>query len=281
MNSSPSRPRCASPSPRWSQVLRGLGLLALLSLSLSARASAGEEDLAPMLRAGLVRLQVTSQSYERSAPWKLGSEYTRTHRGVVIEPGVILCKASAVANQRMIEVSIANSARRYPARLRHVDKRIGLALVEFDDEHLVAALAPIPLGAPVKLDDEFDIHQLGRDNIPERYDARVIRAIAGSTGLNLQLKTTCSDSGNGQIALADGKLVGLVTSTYGSRQQGTILSLETIREYLADFEDDAYHGRPGPSFWTRNLLREDLRTYYGLSADPDSSLISSFRVCPR
>ena len=258
-------------------------LLAVLVLGASSGLASGKDeparvDLAPMLRAGLVRLHVTSQGYERTAPWKLGSEYTRTHRGVVIEPGLILCKANAVADQRMIEVSIANSARRYPARLRHVDKRIGLALVEFDDETLAKELAPIPLGKPVKLDDEFEIHQLGRDNIPERYDARVIRAIAGSTGLDLQLKTTCSDAGNGQIALKDGALVGLLTSTYGSRQQGTLLSLETIQQYLADFADDAYHGRPGPGFWTQQLLRQDLRTYYGLQDGQHGLAVS--RVVP-
>ena len=261
--------------------IRTLALAGLLAASAAfpfASSARAKEDLAPLLRGCLVRLHVTSQSYERTEPWKLGSEYTRTYRGVVIEPGVILCKASAVANQRMIEVSIANSARRYPATLRHVDKRIGLALVEFDDETLTQELAPVPLGEPVKLDDEFEIYQLGRDNIPERYDARVVRAIAGSTGLNLQLKTTCSDTGDGQIALKDGKLVGLLTSTFTSRQQGTLLSLETIKQYLSDFGDDAYNGRPGPGFWTQQLLREDLRTYHGLKEDQHGLAVS--RVVP-
>lgn len=251
---------------------------ALCLAGLTAPAASADDDLAPKLRAALVRLHVTSQSYDRSAPWKLGREYTRTARGVVIQPGVILAKANVVANQRMIEVSLANSARRYPAKLRHVDKRLGLALIEFDDEHLVKVLKPLPIGDPVKLDDEFDIHQLGRDNIPERYDARVIRALAGSTGLSLQLKTNCSDSGDGQVALKDGKIVGLVTSTYGSRQQGTILSVETIGQYLEDFNDDAYHGRPGPGFWTRDLLRADLRTFYGLAENQHGIAVS--RVVP-
>ena len=265
-------PKAALPN---SARLLGVALLALLGL---APAALAKEDLAPLLRGALVRLHVTSQSYERTAPWKLGSEYTRTARGVVIAPGQILCKASSVSNQRMIEVSIANSARRYPAKLRHVDKRIGLALIDFDDEHLLKMLRPIPLGDPVKLDDEFEIHQLGRDNIPERYDARVIRAIAGNTGLDLQLKTTCSDSGDGQIALKDGKVVGLLTSTYGSRQQGTIRSVETIRQYLDGFHDDGFHGRPGPGFWTQQLLRADLRTYFGLG--PDQHGLAVTRIVP-
>ncbi len=248
-------------------MIRVLSVAALLAAVFvpSTSLHAADEDLAPKLRAALVRLHVTSQSWERTAPWKLGRESTRTSRGVVVRPGLILTKSSSVTNQRMIEVSLANSARRYPAKLEHVDRRAGLALVACDDDFLEKTLKPLPIGDPVKLDDEIDLHQLGRDNIPERYTARVIRAIAGSTGLTLQLKTTLSDSGDGQVALNDGKVVGLVTSTYGSRQQANILSVETMRRYLDDFDDDAYNGLPGPGFWTARLLRADLRTYYGLA----------------
>ncbi len=255
---------------------RGLAAVVMAALVLLSAPplQAKDDDLAPKLRGALVRLHVTSQSYETSAPWKLGRDYTRTARGVVVGPGQILCKSSTVSSQRMIEIGLANSARRYPGKLLHVDRDIGLALVGYDDEHLKKSLAPLPLGEPVKLDDEFEIHQLGRDNIPERYNARVIRASASSSGLDLLLKTTCSDSGDGQVALKDGKVVGLLTSTYGSRQQGTILSIETLRQYLDDFNSKAYRGRPGPGFWTHQLLREDLRTYYGLAENQHGIAVS-------
>jgi S1-C subfamily serine protease len=255
-----------------------LAVLAAVLLFGPAPRARAEDDLAPKLRAALVRLHVTSQTYEREAPWKLGREYTRTSRGVVVQPGVILTKASNVAHQTMIEISIANSARRYPARLKHQDRDMGLALVEFDDKHLLDILHPLPLGDPVKLDDEFEIFQLGDDNIPERYDARVIRAQASSDGLDLQLKTTCSDGGDGQVALKDGKIVGLLVSTYGSRQQGTMTSIETIRQYLGGMKGEKYRGRPGPGFWTHQLLRQDLRTFYGLA--PDQHGIAVSRVLP-
>jgi S1-C subfamily serine protease len=256
-----------------------LPLLAACLALAPAPAAAADNDLAPKLRKALVRLHVTSQTWQTAAPWKLNRERTRASRGVVIEPGVILTKASNVANQTMIEFSVANSARHYAGKLRHVDKRLGLALVDYDAPEL--GLKPLPLGAPVKLDDEFDIHQLGGDNIPERYTARVIRATAGSTGLTLQLKTTCSDPGDGQVALKDGKIVGLLTGTYGSRQQGTILSIETIRQYIndfGDFENDEYNGLPGPGFWGQDLLRADLRTYYGLAENQHGIAVT--RVIP-
>ena len=51
--------------------------LAALLLAPSA-ARAEDADLAPKLRAALVRLAVTGQRYETSAPWKLGRAYTRS-----------------------------------------------------------------------------------------------------------------------------------------------------------------------------------------------------------
>lgn len=249
--------------------MKKLLLIGALALGLIAaetpRADADDGSMAARLRSALVVLQCTSQSYNTTSPWQLSRQSTRTGRGVVIRPGLILTQSSNVTYQTMIEFSVANSARRYPAKLRHVDHRLGLALVEITDPTLKTEMKPIPLGDPIKLDDEIEIHQLGRDNMLERFTGRVARASAWSTSLSLTVKTTCADRGNGQVALKDGKVVGLVTSTWSSRQEGTVLSLETIRHYLDDFADDTYQGCPGPGPFTQTLLRADLRTYYGLS----------------
>jgi len=237
-------------------------------------AVAAADDLAPRLRAALVKLQVTSQSYDSAEPWKKRPVRTIQGRGVVIQPGVILTRAANVRDQRMIEISVANSARLYPARLKHVDPRIGLALVEITDPELANQLQPLEIGAPVKLDDEFSIWQLGGDNLLERFTARVVSANAAATRLNLRLKTTCSDKGNGQVALRDGKLVGLMTGTVRSRQEGTILSVETLRHYLDDFADGTYNGCPGAGLWVEPLLRDDLRAFYRLAPDQHGIAIS-------
>ena len=237
-----------------------------LTLLVLAAAAAAAEDPAPKLRAALVQLQVTTQSWDPTSPWKKRQASGRSGRGFVVEPGVILTKASVVQEPRMIEVSVANSARRYPARLKHIDVRIGLALVEITDESLRASLQPLPIGDPVKLDDEFDIYQLSGDNTLERYTAQVVRASASSTRLTLRVNTTLAASGDGQVAFKDGKVVGLVmNATKG--QSATILSVETIRHYLDDFKDGVYQGCPAPGLWIQTLLRDDLRTYYGLADD--------------
>ena len=227
-------------------------------------ASARADDVLPRLRKSLVHLSVSTQAYSATSPWNKGAVGRRSGRGVVVQPGVILTPAVNVRNQIMVEVSVANSVRRYPARLRHVDYRIGLALVEIADETLKAAMEPLPVGDPLKIDDEVDVYQLGGDNMVERTTARVIRANASFTRLTLTVQTSGSDSGNGQTAVRDGKIVGLLTGTQSSKQRGTLLSVETIRHYLDDFKDGKYNGLPGGGVWWQALLRDDLRDHYGL-----------------
>jgi len=237
----------------------------VLALVLAAGAVHAQDDLLPKLRKGLVTLSVTSQSYDYTSPWKKSRVRNFTGRGFVIEKGVVLTLASNVRDALMVEVGVVNSARRYPAKVKHADPRMNLALVEITDEKLREQLEPLPLGDPVKLDDEFDVYELSNDNLIERAPARVVRAEASPTALSLHVQTNGSGRGNGQIALNDGKVVGLMSSR--SRQQGQIISVESIRKYFADHEDGTYDGCPGPSIWIQPLLRDDLRAYYGLKDD--------------
>ena len=235
-------------------------LLALLLPSLAAA-----DDALPKLRAALVRVDVAQQGWDTNSPWQKRPIQNRAGQGVVVEPGVVLTLARLVTDAQLVEVSVANSARRYPARVKHVDLPVGLALVEITDEELRNTLVPLPVGDPAKLDDEFDLYQLGEDNMLQRYTGRVVSASSQGPRLELRLNTTLPGSGDGQSAIRDGKLVGLVSASRG--QEGTLLSVETIRRYLDDFQDGVYSGPPAPGLWIQPLLRDDLRAYYGLAAD--------------
>ena len=251
---------------------------AILPLLFLAAAAAAADDVAPKLRGALVKLHVTSQGYKLDAPWDKDQPNTSAGSGVVIQPAVILTPASNVADHILIEVSVANSARKYPAKLKHVDYGIGLALVEIADEGLAASLAPLEVGDPVRLDDEFDVYQLGEENVLERSTGRVVRSDTDGARLLLQLKTTCSDAGNGQLAVRGGKVAGLVVATNSSKQEGTLLSVETLRHYVDDFADGDYRGCPAGGIWFHPLLRDDLREYYGVG-DKDHGVVIS-RVIP-
>jgi len=252
-------------------------LPAILLVALLAAPFAAAEDLAPKLRAALVKVEVAAQAWERTSPWEKGPVQRRNGQGVVVQPGTVLTLARLVEDAQLVEVSVANSARSYPARVKHVDKRLGLALVEITDAELREAMKPLAIGEPVKLDDEFDLYQLGADNLLERYTARVVSASNDGPRLELRLNTTLAGNGAGQAAVREGDLCGIVLSV-GKSQDATLISVETINHYLGDFEDGVYQGAPSAGIWVQPLLRDDLRAYYGLAPDQHGLVVT--RVMP-
>jgi hypothetical protein len=237
-------------------------LAALIAAFLLGPRAAAEDDLAPKLRGALLRVHSTSQGWQIASPWNKSNPGSGAQRGVMVRPGLVLTPVGSLANCIMVEVSEANSARRYPASLVHVDYAANLALVKVEDEALNARLVPLPVGEPITIDDEFEIWQLGGAELLERATGRVQAVHPSGPRLELTMKTTLGDNGDGQVALKDGKVVGLVTRTNPGRQEGTLLALETIRHYLDDYDSKDYRGFGSGGLHTHDLLRDDLKAWY-------------------
>lgn len=252
--------------------------IALAVLVLAGSARAEEDDLGPLLRGALVKVHATTQGFDLDSPWNKWNPRPVQLRGVVVRPGLVLTLAGPLANHRMIELSAANSARRYPASLAHIDYGANLALVKIEDEDLLARTAPIPLGDPVTIDAEFELWQLGGSDLLERNTATVQNVNVRGNGLYLTVKTNLSDGGNGQAALKDGRLVGLVTQTRAMSQEGQVLAVETLRHFLEDYDSGDYRGFGEGGIWTHDLLRDDLRAFYGVPDDAHGLAVS--RVNP-
>jgi len=185
----------------------------------------------------------------------------------MVRPNLVLTPRGGLADNILTEVSVANSKRRYPAHLKTIDHSSNLALVQIEAPELEGTLAPLPLGDPITIDDEFDIWLLGDRNLMEKSTARVQRVAPISTQLQLTVKTSITGRGNGQVALKDGKIVGLVVGANSGRQEATLMSIETIRHFLDDFDDGDYKGFGTGGVYRMSLLRDDLRAYYEVPED--------------
>jgi S1-C subfamily serine protease len=233
-----------------------------------------EDELAPRMRGALVKVYIEAQGWPLASPWQKSGPRSRVQRGVVVRPGLVLTPASGLADHIMIEVSEANSARRYPASLQLVNYGADLALVKVEAPDLGLRLAPLEIHAPITIDDEFEIWQLGGSDLLERFTGHVQQVFTQSPRLMLNVKTTLADGGNGQAVIKDGKLAGLVSFTDARRQEGQVISVETISHLLADHDEGKTAGWPGSGLWTLDLLRDDLREFYLVPEDAHGVVVS-------
>ena len=252
-----------------------VSLLALVAMMLLSPGPArAEDEMAPKLRAALVKVYVETQGWPISAPWQKGAPRSRVQRGVVVRPGLVLTPATGIANHIMIEVSEANSARRFPASLVRVNYGADLAVIKIEDPSLSERLKPLELHEPITIDDEFTVWQLGGSDLVERFTGHVQKVYTQTPRLMLNVKTTLADSGNGQPVIVDGKLAGLVNQTRASRQEAQVIAVETINHFLTDMEEGEYVGWPGRGLWTQNLLRDDLREFHLVPDDAHGVVVS-------
>jgi S1-C subfamily serine protease len=253
-------------------------VLTLLAVTAAVLAAPGtvraEDEMAPKMRAALVKVYIETQGWALTNPWQKNAPRSRVQRGVVVRPGLVLTPASGIADHLMIEVSEANSARRYPASLALVNYGADLALVKVETPSLRLRLAPLEIHDPITLDDEFEVWQLGGSDLLEKFTGHVQQVFTQSPRLMLNVKTTLADGGDGQALIKDGKLAGLVNSTNARRQEGRVISVETIRHLLKDFDSGEMVGWPGSGLWTQNLLRDDLREYYMVPEDQHGVVVS-------
>ena len=240
-----------------------------------ARAEAEDDVGMPMLRGALVKVHFTTQGWSLESPWQKGSPRSQSMRGVVVLPGLVLAPANYLADLIMVEVSEVNSARRYPASLAHIDYGANLALIKIEDEGLRSRTAPLPLAEPVTIDDEFDVWQLGDSDLLERYTGRVQRVYVQAPRLQLQIKTNLADRGDGQPMIRKSGLAGLVVATYASRQEGQVISVETISRFLEDYKSGDERGYAGGGLWFQEMLRDDLRAHHKVPEDEHGLLVSN------
>ncbi len=245
----------------------------MLTLLFSAPLRA-EDEMAEKMRGALVKVYVETQAWPVTTPWQKSSPRSSVQRGVVVRPGLILTPARGLANHIMVEVSEANSARRYPASVELVNYGADLALVKVETPSLRLRLAPLEIHDPITLDDEFSVWQLGGSDLLERFTGHVQQVYTQSPRLMLNMKTTLADAGNGQAIVKDGKLAGLVNATNARRQEGRVVSVETINHLLTDFDSGKMVGWPGSGLWTLDLLRDDLREYYLVPEDVHGVVVS-------
>lgn len=204
------------------------------------------------VRDSVVKIEVTSRSPDYFRPWTKRSPSRSSGSGVMISGGRLLTNAHVVQYASQIEVQPSGSSTKHEARVVVVAPEMDLALLEFDDPAIAAALPPLEIDAALpELRQDVTVlgYPVGGDelSITEGIVSRIEYAeyYYYSRGLRIQIDAALNPGNSGGPAVSDGRLIGLVFSTIEEADNiGYLIPSEEIETFLADVEDGRYDGKP-------------------------------------
>ncbi len=222
----------------------------------------------------LVKVNVTSQAWNSRIPWQKTPPSSRRGLGVLLDNQRILVTGQLVSDATYIELELADSGRKLPAKIKTVDYEANLALVVPDGEvrDFFADLKPMAIDSGTRIGDELETWQLGRigDLIvtPMQVNKVVTARYALETSLFLVYETIgiIRSEGNSFTlpVIKDGKLAGLLLRYDSKNQSATVLPGPIIEHFLKDEADGAYEGFPSLGVEFHQTLDDQFREYLGL-----------------
>lgn len=267
-----SREECIPALPR-----RGL-LLSALSSSLLVFWFFGTTAAAqPSAETSIVRVNVTSQSYNFFRPWQKDAPTTRRALGAVLEGNRVLITAELVANASYIELEMPDTAEKVTAKVEGVDYEANLATVSplAEGSTFLESRIPFEITTDSTAGDTLEVWQIEDTGTPVITKGDIINVEVGTYFLDSSLFLTYQLRGplqyqSGSFTLPvvkDRKLAGLLLGYNSGDQISTILAAPIIEHFLKELENDTYPGFPSLGVGYSQTLDEQLRGYVGLDKD--------------
>ena len=241
-------------------------LLATALLQAHAAKPKSEEPLS------VVRLTVTSQSYDFFRPWSKKAPVSLRALAPVLEGNRVLVKAQLVRNRTFVELERADRAK-MPGRVVAVDYEANLALIAPTDPSFLQDLKPLQLTNSLEKGDELEVWQLQETGDLATTSVRLTNIEVGpyaleSVGMlmyrlsgSIRLRTT----GANLPLVKDGKLAGLIMRYEGGSQSMDAIAGPVIEHFLKAIRNGDYNGFPSIGISFTDLRDPQLRRYVGLN----------------
>jgi len=233
----------------------------------------------------IIRVQVSSQSYSFVRPWEKKPTRNRNGFGVVVKKGLVLVTAKLVADSTYIELQKNDGGPKSTARIRQVDYKANLALLEPEERSFLDDLKPIPVRKKLSISEKVGVLFGGKDGKYERQSGRVHRIemefypflsklLLTRVKTDLPAKTDASSL----PIIKNGRLCGFGMSYNQKSATLKSISLPVIRHFMDDFVDGKYEGFPLLGIDSSSLDDEQLRDYLKLKKRPNGIYV--YRVRP-
>ncbi len=248
----------------------GLAILAVMALA--APAVFGESGIG-----SVVRILVTSRSYDYYAPWQSNGSRKDEITGCVLPDQRILTVAYPLRNHTMVQVTKNGQSRQTSAEVVLKDYSSNLAILKVKDPSFFADLAEVQLERPGWKNGRCTIVGWDRSGVPREYSAERLYTdvnlyYSHGVAVRHRMSTDLDRGGYGEPVLKGGKLVGIVDGMDREEKSVDVIAVDSIHRMLGDLADGRYDGQP---FFSPDAAPlggdENLRRWLGL-ADGEGGL---------
>lgn len=224
----------------------------------------------------VVRVNVTSQSFNFSQPWRKGPPSIRQGLGVVLVDGRILVTAELVANHTYIELEKPETALKAPAKVEVVDYDANLALLAAPGADFLQSIPGAKLDDAASVGDRVEILQLEPNGTPVRTAATITTIEVGpypvdeNAFLVFKLSVPLQSRENSFTvpAFREGRLVGMLMRYDPRTQTAEVVPTPVISQFLRASARQPYAGFPRAGLTFSDTRDPQLRRFAGL---PDGS----------
>ena len=200
----------------------------------------------------VVRVNVSSQSYNFSQPWRKNPPAIRQGLGVVLLDGRILVTAELVANHTYVELEKPETALKAAAKVEVVDYDANLALLAAPAADFLQSVTGARLDDTVAVGDRVDILQLEPNGTPVRTAATITPIEVGpypvdeNAFLVFKLSAPLQSRENSFTVpvFKDDRLVGLVMRYDPRTQTADVVPAPVINHFLTAAGRQPYSGFP-------------------------------------
>jgi S1-C subfamily serine protease len=217
----------------------------LLALALLTPAGLHAED-----KLSVVRVNVTTQSWDFQRPWGKRQPVTRRAIGAVLPGPRVLVTADLVANLTYLELETPEGGRKVPATVEAVDYEANLALLKTDDADFLAGVPGLQI-TESGIGDQLSVWQLennGRLLVTKGPMTTAETSAYPVDGTFLIYRMTVQIQGRESSftlpVVNNGKLTGVLMGYDGQSNNANIIPAPIIQHFLKDSASGHYDGFP-------------------------------------
>ncbi len=231
----------------------------------------------------VVRIEVAAQVASYKSPWNSGQFTGGTGTGFLIGENTFLTNAHVVSNARRVMITMHGSARKHPARVRHIAHDCDLAILEVEDFSPFDGLQHLSVGNVPQLESQVRVigYPVGGDRISvtrgvvSRIDFGSYAHTRSDQHLVVQIDAAINPGNSGGPVLQNGNVVGVAFQGLTSADNtGYMIPSPVINRFLTDIKDGQYDKYVELGLSRFSLFNPAMRKAYNLKQDDPGILVA-------